>query len=235
MHGKGGHEALQERAPMDWTRSVDGYCERLDPAFWAEPVNAVTNAAFMLSALVMWRRLSAPGLGLGRLLAAVLMTIGIGSFLFHTFAQVWAGVADVLPILAFVLVYIYAANRDFWGMRPARAFGATLLFFPFAAATIPLFAGLPALGDSAAYGPVPLLILLYAVLLANRLPEVSRGLTLGASLLIASLTARTLDMPLCASLPVGTHFLWHLLNALMLAWMIEVWRRHVLAGGRAER
>ena len=216
---------------MDWFRAVDGYCERLGPDFWAEPVNAITNLAFLLAAAIMWRR----SLGLGRWLAGVLALIGIGSFLFHTFAQPWAGVADVLPILVFVLLYIFAANRDFWQLSFWHALGVTLLFFPFAAATVPLFSMIPALGGSAAYAPVPLLILIYAVLLAKRLPEVSKGLTFGASILILSLTARTLDEPICAAVPMGTHFLWHLLNAVMLAWMIEVWTRHVLAGARLGR
>jgi hypothetical protein len=35
--------------------------------------------------------------------------------------------------------------------------------------------------------------------------------------------------------PVGTHFLWHLLNALMLGWMIEVLGRASLAGRGASR
>jgi len=30
-------------------------------------------------------------------------------------------------------------------------------------------------------------------------------------------------------LPMGTHFLWHLLNAAMLGWMIEVYARHIRA------
>jgi aspartyl-tRNA(Asn)/glutamyl-tRNA(Gln) amidotransferase subunit C len=30
-------------------------------------------------------------------------------------------------------------------------------------------------------------------------------------------------------IPLGTHFLWHILNGIMLGWMIEVYRRHMLA------
>ena len=75
---------------------------------------------------------------------------------------------------------------------------------------------------------MPLLILIYAALLRRRLPETARGLAIGAGLLIVSLTFRTLDQPLCDALPFGTHFLWHVLNAVMLGWMIEVWRRHRL-------
>ncbi|KHQ51964.1 MULTISPECIES: ceramidase domain-containing protein [Mameliella] len=216
---------------MDWTRAVDGYCERLGPEFWAEPVNAVTNAAFVLAALVMWRRT----FGLGRVLCAILAAIGIGSFLFHTFAQPWAGLADVLPILVYVLVYIYGANRDFWGLGRWASLALTALFIPYAAVTAPLFGMIPGLGGTSSYAPVPFLIAIYAALLRNRAPGTARGLAIGVAILLASMLARTLDEPLCNVIPLGTHFLWHVLNAVMLGWMIEVWTRHVLAARGAGR
>ena len=61
------------------------------------------------------------------------------------------------------------------------------------------------------------------------------GLTIGVGILVASMGARWADEPLCHMHPVGTHFLWHILNAVMLAWMIEVYHRHMLAGKRAKR
>ena len=214
-------------------RQIDGYCERLDASFWAEPVNAVTNAAFLVAAWVMWRRVRGQGEGLATALVAILALIGIGSFLFHTFAQIWAALADTLPILAFILVYIFAINRDVWQMRPWLALGLTLLFLPYAAATAPLFGLVPGLGGSSAYAPVPLLILIYAFLLRRRAPATARGLVAGAMVLCLSILFRALDEPLCGVLPGGTHFLWHILNALMLAWMIEVYHRHLAAARSA--
>jgi len=32
-----------------------------------------------------------------------------------------------------------------------------------------------------------------------------------------------------ARLPLGTHFMWHVLNAVMPGWMIELNRRHIRA------
>lgn len=223
---------------MDWTEQIDAYCERLGPGYWAEPVNALTNLAFVLAGLWMWRRTARPareGRGGGRLLSALLMVIGLGSWLFHTHATAWAAAADSLPILAFSLVYIHLANRDFWGWRPVPAALGAAAFLPYSAALSPVFSALPFLSISAAYWPLPLLIAVYAVLLRRRHPPTARGLALGAALLSLSLTFRSLDMPLCAALPLGTHFLWHLLNAVMLGWMIEVWRRHVVAGRPRER
>jgi hypothetical protein len=77
------------------------------------------------------------------------------------------------------------------------------------------------------------LILFYAWLLRRRAPATARGLVAGAAILIVSLTFRTLDEPLCGAFPLGTHFLWHVLNAVMLGWMIEVWLRHRQAAAPA--
>ena len=210
---------------MDWTQQIDSYCERLSPAYWAEPINAVTNAAFLIAAFMMWRRVRGQGAPLACLLVLILACIGVGSYLFHTHAQVWAAMADTMPILLFILVYIFAVNRDVWGLGRWSALGLTLLFFPYAALTVPVFQLLPGLGSSAGYAPVPLLILIYALLLRHRAPQVARGLAIGAAILILSITFRSLDLPVCGQFPVGTHFMWHILNAIMLGWMIEVYRR----------
>ena len=34
---------------------IDLYCERLDSSFWAEPINALTNVAFIIAAWGVWR------------------------------------------------------------------------------------------------------------------------------------------------------------------------------------
>ncbi len=219
---------------MDWTAPVDSYCERLDPAFWAEPVNAVTNAAFLIAALVMALRLRGSGLPLAWALVGLVAATGVGSFLFHTYAQPWAGMADTLPILLFILTGLFAATRDFLGTSAKVAGLVTVGFFPFAAATVPLFRLIPGLGGSAGYAPVPLLMVIYAALLWRRAPATARGLLLTAALLTASITARALDAPLCAVVPLGTHFLWHLINAVVLGLMVENYRQHmVLAGALA--
>lgn len=208
---------------MDWLRAVDGYCERVGPAFWAEPVNALTNAAFIVAAAVMWGRVQ----GLGRAMCAVLFAIGVGSFLFHTHANRLTGLMDVIPIGVFILVYVFAASRDLLGMKGWQAGIATVAFVPYAAMLTPLFAAIPFFKVSAMYWPVPVLILVYAGLLARKAPATARGLAAGAGILVVSLVFRSVDQAVCGAFPLGTHFVWHVLNGVMLGWMIEVWRRHV--------
>jgi hypothetical protein len=43
-----------------------------------------------------------------------------------------------------------------------------------------------------------------------------RALFLAAGLFALSLAFRVVDLPICPAFPTGTHFVWHLLNALVL-------------------
>ncbi|MEM1430306.1 MAG: ceramidase domain-containing protein [Pseudomonadota bacterium] len=214
-------------------RQLDGYCERVDFTYWSEPVNAVTNAAFLIAAIWMWRRIALHGAGeatgVARALCVILGAIGVGSYLFHTHATVWSVIADVAAIAVYIVVYCYAANRHFWGLPVWVSMIGAAAFIPYAAVVGGAFGQLPFFEISAAYWPVPLLILIYAGALWTRRPETARGLLLGVGILVASLTFRSVDELVCEAVPLGTHFVWHILNAIMLGWMIEVLRRD---GGR---
>ncbi|MEO1677902.1 MAG: ceramidase domain-containing protein [Pseudomonadota bacterium] len=207
-----------------WTTQIDIYCERLGPGLWAEPINAVSNLAFILAALIMWRR--ARGDTTARALAVILAAIGLTSGLWHLAATRWAVALDVASIAAFVLVYIQVANRRYWSLSPVWATVATAGFFPFTALTGPAFAALPFFEVSAGYWPIALLIAIYAVALARRAPETAGRLGIGAGILALSLAFRSVDEAVCSSIPIGTHFMWHILNGVMLAWMIETVLRH---------
>lgn len=207
---------------------IDGYCERVDFSFWAEPVNALTNAAFLIAAALLWRR--SRGEPLAQALCVVLGLIGIGSFLFHTFATQWAAAADVLPILVYILLYIFAINRAILRWPLWGGLAGTVGFIPFAMITAPVFQRLPGFEVSSFYWPVPTLILIYAAVIRGAL---GRDLAIGAGLLILSLIARSSDMAICDAFPLGTHFLWHILNGIMLGWMIHAYlkaRRLAAAG-----
>ena len=217
---------------MDWFEQVDGYCERTDFSYWSEPLNAVTNLAFIIAAIIFWRR--SGRVPMARVLSFLLFVIGIGSFLFHTHATIWASVADVVPIGIFILVYLFVVNRDIVPMGRWYAVFATALFIPYAAALVPIFNQIPFIAISNFYWTVPILLVLYAVFLRKR-PGIAQGFLLGAALLCLSITIRSLDEILCDVFPIGTHFAWHILNGVMLGWMIHVYIRHMLATGPADR
>ena len=220
---------------MDLTQQIDIYCERLGPGLWAEPWNALTNLAFLVGAAWAASRLRGQRLPYAWAMAAFLALIGIGSGLFHTFATTWAVIADVTPILGFVLTVILATVRTLLRWPLWLSILATVGFFPYAAAGSWAAVQIPALAISASYWPIFALILAVAFAIRGIAPIFARGLAVVGALLLLSLTFRSIDETLCAHLPHGTHFLWHLLNATLLSLVIDAYRRQMLASPRAPR
>jgi hypothetical protein len=55
-----------------------------------------------------------------------------------------------------------------------------------------------------------------SVALHYRQPAAGRDMVVATGVFVLSFIARTLDMPVCPAFPLGAHFLWHLLNAILL-------------------
>lgn len=221
---------------MDWLAAVDIYCERPGPGYWAEPVNALSNAAFLLAAAWAWATARVLGSdAAGRVLIGMAALIGIGSFLFHTHATVWAELADMVPIWSFVAAYVFAVVRRTKG-RTANPVVVPAFGLAVGSALVALTFDMPADAplEPAARDPfngslqyLPALIaqgVFAAVLIRQRHPHrVWVIAALGSFVL--SLAFRTLDRDICATLPVGTHFLWHLLNGLMVGLLLQFYLR----------
>ncbi|BAU90664.1 hypothetical protein MPPM_2059 [Methylorubrum populi] len=196
------------------------YCERGDAGFWAEPVNALTNAAFLVAAGLAARRARGDGPVLA--LAAVTFVVGIGSFLFHTLANRWSMLADVIPIAVFIYGYFALAMARFFDLRPLAATAITMAFAALSFGLSPALDALTGRSVSALtngsidYVPAVLALLGVGLALLKRAPGTARSVLVTAGLFLVSLTFRTADLGLCPRLPLGTHFLWHVLNAVVL-------------------
>lgn len=214
---------------MDWSRYIDNYCERLEPGFWAEPLNAVSNGAFVLAAIaaavLISRSDTARRDGAVWFLAVLVAVIGTGSFLFHTFATFWAMLADVIPISIFIYVYLGYALRRYVG---AGWLPTLVLVIVFAAGSFWLDGAVPAhvLNGSVGYLPALGALIVLGGLLARSGHPAARGLLGAAALFAVSLTFRTADSSLCDAWPAGTHFIWHCLNALLLFSLLRTAVRH---------
>lgn len=79
----------------------------------------------------------------------------------------------------------------------------------------------PLLGSSATSAPglIATFGVAFAVPLAGRGP-IPRLLAAAGTVFSAALIFRILDAPLCGSWSVGTHFIWHLLNAVALGFAL---------------
>ncbi len=99
---------------------IDDYCERIQPGLIQEPINLISNAAFLIAGFLILRRVHDSGL-LGsprtawKVIGWLVIAVGVGSALFHSFALFITMLADVIPILfTNSLVSVGAVLLRFW-------------------------------------------------------------------------------------------------------------------------
>jgi hypothetical protein len=194
---------------------IDLYCERLGPGLWAEPLNAATNLSFLIAACVVWRLAEQrPSLSPDVwLLIGLIAAIGTGSGLFHTFAATWSMILDVVPILLFQLLYVWVYCRRIVEMRFGYSAGLLVIYMVFAH----LGRQFPhLLNGSIIYAPAVVALLVLGLYHCVTRKE-KRFVMLSASgIFFISLISRTVDAGICPYFQIGTHFLWHIFNSVVL-------------------
>lgn len=222
---------------MNWTSKIYAYCERgIDAGFWAEPLNAVSNGAFWIAAIAAFASLWRAGDTFRRpaetALCIMVAVIGTGSFLFHTYATAWAALADVAPIGLFMFAYVGYTVRRFLGLNLIAVALAIACFIAafYVARTMacpPLLADIVSaargrcLNGTFSYVPALLALAVMTVSLALRRHPAWMWLAAASAVFLCAMTFRTFDFEWCDSVKIGgyatgTHFLWHVLNAVTL-------------------
>ncbi|MDA4843823.1 ceramidase domain-containing protein [Hoeflea poritis] len=204
---------------------VDNYCERVGTAFWAEPINAVTNLAFVIAAILLllaWQKSTARSPAV-LYLSFWIAVIGIGSFLFHTFANIWSLAADVIPILIFILSYLFLAVRYYLGLPLWQSAVVALAYIPVSYFVVPLIE--PLVGSSSGYVPALLAIFIVGLLMLGRDRKLAMGLIVTGGVFLVSIGFRMADEPVCRVVPLGTHFLWHIFNSVVLYRLTMIYLR----------
>ena len=216
---------------------INIYCERGSASWDAEPLNAISNFAFFVAAWAVWRlqerRPNARLRGPIEALWIIIAVVGLGSLTFHTIATRWAEWADVIPILIFMIVYSWLILTAFFGWPFWLKLLTTLAFF---AATFYLESDAfqSVLWGGAMYLPTLVFMLAAGLGIWRRDADAGMAFFSAAALFAISFAARTIDKPLCGSLPIGTHYFWHIFNAAVLYLLVRTLILHAPGGEEAE-
>ena len=202
------------------TQQLDLYCERCSSEFWAEPCNAISNlsfwiAAFFLSKLA--RQRAAQTVEISSAIGFCIL-VGAGSFVFHTFATVWAMWLDIIPILILQswCTWLYSVRV----MKFPKLVAVGLL-------AINIAGGISGnqlkeiLNGSLTYAPSLIMLAVGAIWHFRQQRQEPSILLAATGVFFSAVCFRTIDPWVCPSFPLGTHFVWHLLNGVTVYLVIR--------------
>lgn len=200
---------------------LDKYCERAgDAGLWAEPLNAITNLAFILAAILAFAIYTRQHLPLRRtweipILILLLVAIGLGSGAWHTFATHAAMLGDVIPIALFIHLYLvmFLIRIIRFGVWPSIG---CWIGFVGVSSLFEMVLPNDLLNGTIMYIPTYGVMILLVGALRTLDHPAFRDLRTVLFIWTASLIFRTIDLEVCPMLHIGTHFLWHAINAVVL-------------------
>ncbi|MGB0382454.1 MAG: hypothetical protein EBT20_03435 [Alphaproteobacteria bacterium] len=190
---------------------IDIYCERLAPGLFDEPLNAISNGAFILAGYLFYIRHQPATKDIWA--QSVLMgLVGVCSLSFHTTAHLGAMFADIASIMMFIFYHVYLASLRFIPQYGAKgAFGLAIIMVALSMVIPPAWAY-----GSMGYAPALMALVLFGMLCHGKNRAASSMFLWAATVFLISLLLRTIDRPACDVIPLGTHYFWHVLNAVVL-------------------
>ncbi len=206
---------------------IDEYCERLTPGLWAEPVNAITNFCIIFAGLYIMRLYWRDIYGRHKkhypsflFLSVLVVLLGVGSLLWHTFANGWSLWADMLPII--LLIYFFQWNVLRKVFRWSRKeVGVYLVLFTLANIALTRIFGEAALNGSIIYAPAVGALIWFGVMMKQEKKRGANYMILAVFTFLAAITFRTFDAAVCDYFPIGTHFMWHVGNSVLVLFLAK--------------
>jgi hypothetical protein len=207
------------------------YCERTDSSFWAEPLNAISNISFIIAGFLiiyLYKKYLIDSKKAENsinyiekdfniiILSLLSITVGIGSFLYHTFHTQLTILGDLIPIAIFSFYTLYIGLRKNleYDIKKSILF---LIGFGLIMTYSMFFMDRSFMNGSIIYLPVPFALLYFSIFAKNKKKE----WIISTILFSFALLFRTIDSSICGINPHGTHFLWHLINGFTFFFMIK--------------
>lgn len=217
-----------------------GVCERAHFTHWyAEPLNVLSNIGFLYVAVMIYRYyhkhedLENRWVWDIHALTFLTFIIGMNSIIFHLFPSNLTELMDTVPIVMFIIIYFVSV---LFRIGKVNLFQGTICIVAFLGFSHMLVHQFPrALNDSIGYLSSMVALVAIAVYLHLNARPSSSHFLLAAIIGIASLFCRAVDRAVCDMFPLGTHFVWHCLNATLIYILLKQIIRNVNRVARLKR
>ena len=216
-----------------------GVCERVSASWYAEPLNTISNFGFLYVAVMIYRYyhkhedLERRWIWDIHALTFLTFIIGVNSIMFHMFPTPITELMDTIPIVMFIMIYFTSILFRIGRVNLFQGIICLVAFVGFSHMLVHQFPR--ALNDSIGYLSSMIALVVIAVYLHLKARPSSTHFMMAAIIGITSLFCRAIDRELCGMFPLGTHFLWHMLNATLLYILMKQIVRNVNREARLKR
>jgi hypothetical protein len=224
---------------MESLSHLYGLCERHGPGLLQEPLNVISNFGFIYVAIAIYRYYKRhEDIGKRwiwdiRVLTLLVFTIGVNSIIFHAYPTRMTELMDTIPIVMFILIYFVSVLFRIGRVNLFQGTVCAVAFVGFSHILVHQFPN--AMNDSIGYLSSMIALIVIAVYLHLKARPSSSHFMLAAVIGVVSLFCRVVDRDVCDVFPMGTHFLWHSFNALLLYILLKQIIRNVNRDARLKR
>ena len=197
-----------------------GVCERRDLSLLAEPANVISSFLLLIVAMALFksyfynkevRQKPIPDI---HILTACVFFIGVASMTFHMVPSYYTELADIIFIVFFIIVYFTSVLVRVTGLNWFQVVVALIAFFSVTKLLVSNFPN--AMNDSIAYLSSMGALIFTAIYLNIKRRYSARSYLLAAVIGCVSLFFRVIDNEICEYFSIGTHFMWHSLNSILI-------------------
>jgi hypothetical protein len=216
-----------------------GVCERHGESAWAEPLNVLSSLAFMYVAVAIYRYyrreedIKNKRIWDIQALTFICFIIGVNSVVFHAYPTPTTELMDTLTIVFFIMLYFMSVLFRIGRCTMFQGVICLVAFVGFSHILVHQFPR--ALNDSIGYLSSMIALIMIAVHLHLKARPSSQHFMLAAIVGVCSLFMRAIDKEICPMLPIGSHFVWHTLNATLLYILLKQLVRNVNREARLRR
>lgn len=190
------------------------HCERQNTQSFFEPLNSISNAAFLISAYYAHKYIKENKIQDKNIqkLPYVIGLMGIGSFMFHSFRNQITNYADVIPIYFFIVFSIFIALQKL--IKKKSLVYSLIVTFGIVQLGI-YFTLLNYLYGSINYIATLTTLLILAYAIYRKYGKVLlQPMIFFITIFGVALIFRNIDFIICPYFRIGTHYMWHILIAL---------------------
>lgn len=216
-----------------------GLCERAHEGLWQEPLNVFSNLLFLYVAYKIHNYYHKhPDINGRRIwdihaMTVLVFLIGACSSIFHMYPTIHTELMDIIPIVLFINIFFLSVLFRIGKCSIFQAFICYIAFLGFTHMVVSMFPR--GLNDSIGYLSSMGSLIMIAIYLHLKARPSSQHFLVAALIGVCSLFFRSVDNAVCEQFPMGTHFLWHSLNAILIYIVMKQIIRNVNREARLKR